>query len=50
MTTKELIKSFVDQALLFNTDDKVTKWLGAGAWIVLAIIFTFVFLMLNWLL
>ena len=36
MTIKELIRSFIDQALLFNTNDTETKKLGVYTWIALA--------------
>jgi len=33
MSTKELLKLFVTQAVFFHTDDNMTKILGALTWI-----------------
>jgi len=35
MSTKELLKLFVIQAVFFHTDDNITKALGALTWIAL---------------
>ena len=47
MSTKELFKLFVSQAVFFQTDDNMTKILGALTWIAVVFFAIALYVLIN---